>query len=77
MQTQLETGKQPENVEIDTRLSIISPLMLNGTPHSFYDLVQNNKQIVLNKWILSITLLPRIQVPALIYVAKAKVHALK
>ena len=46
VQKQLESGKQPENVEIDTRLSIISPFLLNESPH----LIQNNKQIVLDIW---------------------------
>ena len=46
---QLESRKQPENVEIDTRLSVISPFMLNGSP-SFTIICKKNKQIVLNGW---------------------------
>ena len=49
MQKQLESGKQPEYVEIDTRLSDCKSLHVKWIT-SFYDIMQNNKQIVLNIW---------------------------
>ena len=45
---QLESGKQPENVKIDTRLSVIKHLHVKWII-SFYDYMQNNRQVVVGK----------------------------
>ena len=49
VQKQLESGKQPENVQIDTNLSILRSLHAKWVT-SFYDSIQNNKSIVTNGW---------------------------
>ena len=49
VQRQLKSGKQPENVKIDTRFSVIKPLHAKCIT-SFYECMQNNRQIVLNGW---------------------------
>ena len=49
VQRQLESGKQPENVKIDPRFSVIKPIHAKWIT-SFYDYMQNNRQIVLNGW---------------------------
>ena len=45
VQKQLESGKQPENVKVDTKLSIVKPLHAKWVT-SFYDSMQTNKSIV-------------------------------
>ena len=45
VQKQLESGKQPENVKIETKLSIVRPLHAKWVI-SFYDSMQENKSIV-------------------------------
>ena len=49
VQNQLESGKQPENVKIDTKLSIVKPLHSKWVT-SFYDSMQTNKSIVGKGW---------------------------
>ena len=49
MQRQLESGKQPENVQKDPRLIVMKPLHAKWIT-SFYDYLQNKRQIVLNGW---------------------------
>ena len=47
VQRQLEKGKQPENIKIDTRLSVTKPLHTKWITSS-YDYMQSNGQTVLN-----------------------------
>ena len=49
VQKQLESDKQPENVTIDTKLSIIKPLHGKWVT-SFHDSMQTNKSIVTKGW---------------------------
>ena len=49
VQKQLESGKQPENVKTDTKLSIVNPLHAKCVT-SFYDSMQTNKSIVTKGW---------------------------
>ena len=49
VQKQLESGKQPENVKTDTKLSIVKPLHAKWAT-SFYDYMQTNKSIVTKGW---------------------------
>ena len=49
VQRQLENRMQPENVKINTRLSVIKPIHAKSIT-SFYDYIHNNMQIVLNGW---------------------------
>ena len=47
MQRQLKSGKQPDNVKIDKRLSVIKLLHAKWIT-SLYNYIQNNMQIVLS-----------------------------
>ena len=49
VQRQLESGKQPENVKIDTKLSIVKSLHAKWVT-LFYDSMQTNKSIVTKAW---------------------------
>ena len=49
VQKHLESDKQPENVKVDTKLSIVKPLHAKWVT-SFYDSMQTNKSIVTKGW---------------------------